>query len=284
MQSPLYSAEALRDTLPSVRVLDARPSPAAYETLHVAGAIHADLNKTLSAASDPGADPVHGGRHPLPSPTRFLAQLAAWGIRPETTVVIYDDLGGANAASRAWWMLKSVGHDKAYVLDGGLAAAIEAGVPMSRDVPSIEACPDAGSSGATWKLPTATIDEVAARATAPEWKVLDVRSAERFRGDSETLDPTPGHIPGARNLFFGANLGENGKFRSPGALRAEYETLLAGTPPERLIVHCGSGVTACHTLLALDVAGLPGASLYVGSWSEWCRSGRPQAKGGEGDR
>jgi len=263
MTSPLYSPEALRTSLGSVRLLDA---------------IHADLGKALSSAEAPGADPARGGRHPLPAPDVFAAQLVAWGITPETTVVLYDDQNGANAAARGWWMLRSLGHRKAYVLDGGLPAAIAAGAPTSQDVqsavPSAALYPHRG-----WQLPRVDIEEVAKRATSPDWKVLDVRSRERYRGDSEPLDPVAGHIPGAVNLPYASNLDAAGRFRSPTELRAQYTELLGGTSPAHLVVHCGSGVTACHTLVALEIAGLSGAALYVGSWSEWCRSGREQSRG-----
>jgi thiosulfate/3-mercaptopyruvate sulfurtransferase len=131
-----------------------------------------------------------------------------------------------------------------------------------------------------WQLPTVDIDEVARRTAAADGKVLDVRSRERYRGDTEPLDPVAGHVPGAINLPYATNLDAAGRFRSAPELRAQYAELLADTPPTRLVVHCGSGVTACHTLLALEIAGLSGAALYVGSWSEWCRSGREQARGG----
>lgn len=132
---------------------------------------------------------------------------------------------------------------------------------------------------AAWRLPMADADEVDALRRDPARRLLDVRSAERWRGENETLDPMAGHIPGSLNLPWNDNLESDGRFKSPEALRAQYEALLGDTPPERLAVHCGSGVTACHTLLALEVAGLPGASLYVGSWSEWCRSGRDMGLG-----
>ena len=277
MDSPLYSAEALRTSLRTVRVIDARASRAAYDAAHVEGAVYADLNVDLSGARAPGADPAHGGRHPLPAPAVFAETLGAWGITPDTPVVVYDDKAGANAAARTWWMLRSAGHAKAYVLDGGYAAAVAANVPMSSAVPSIPRAP--AYPFTAWKLPTATIDQVAARAASPEWTVLDVRSPERYRGETEPLDPVAGRIPGAKNVFYESNLAADGRFRSPEEIRAIYAELLGGLPAGQLVVSCGSGVTACHTLLALEAAGLRGASLYVGSWSEWCRSGRPQGKG-----
>lgn len=277
MASPLFAPASLLAALPTIRLLDARPGDASYAAGHLAGAVHADLNRTLSSALAPGADPANGGRHPLPPPDVFAARLGAWGITPDTTVVVYDDQGGANAAARAWWMLRSLGHTKVFVLDGGLAAARAAGVPMSTDVPAIAPAPDYPQNG--WQLPTTAIADVEARAQDADWKVLDVRSGERYRGETESLDPVAGHIPGAKNIFYGENLDADGRFKAPDELRALYTEFLAGTPTSHLVVHCGSGVTACHTLLALEAAGLPGASLYVGSWSEWCRSGKPQAKG-----
>jgi thiosulfate/3-mercaptopyruvate sulfurtransferase len=242
-------------------LLDARPKKADYSAGHLRGAQHADLDTQLSAARDPGADPAHGGRHPLPPLERWLRQLGAWGIDPETQVVVYDDQSGANAASRAWWMLRAVGHEHVAVLDGRLL-----GMPWTTDVPVVE--PRDPYPAKAWLSPTVDLETV--QSLPGDWKVLDVRSGERYRGEVEPFDPVPGHIPGALNLPYAENL-ENGRFKSPAALRAMYEQLLGDTPAERLVVHCGSGVTACHTLLALDTAGLSGASLYVGSWGEWCR-------------
>jgi thiosulfate/3-mercaptopyruvate sulfurtransferase len=244
-------------------LLDARPNQAHYDAGHLRGAQHADLETQLSAASDANADASHGGRHPLPPLERWTQQLGAWGIGRDTDVVIYDDQAGANAAARAWWMLRAVGHERVSVVDGRLI-----GLPITIEVPIIE--PRQPYPATEWQRPFVDIDRVEEVRLDRDWKVLDVRSRERFRGETEPIDPIAGHIPGAINLPFAENL-ENGRFKSPAALRAMYEELLGDTPVERLIVHCGSGVTACHTLLALDAAGLHGASLYVGSWGEWCR-------------
>lgn len=245
-------------------ILDAR-SRAAYEAGHMDGALHADLETQLSA---PG-DPARGGRHPLPPLDRWLAQVAEWGITPDTRVIVYDDQDGANAAARVWWMLRAIGIDDVEVLRN-------AGVPPAVVAASRAATPGGRRNAHDWQLPTVTMPEVDARRNDPAWKVLDVRSAPRFRGETEPIDPVAGHIPGAVNLPYTENTG-----KSPEELRAMYEQLLGGTPPERLIVHCGSGVTACHTLLALEMAGLHGASLYVGSWGEWCRNGMPVGKVGQ---
>lgn len=259
------------DALPTGAVfLDARPSVADYAAGHLPGARHARLDVELSAAGDPGFDPARGGRHPLPPLDRWLAQLGAWGITPETYVVVYDDAEGSNAAARAWWMLRSIGHERVSVLDRSLRAS---GLALTTDVPVVESLPPYPANA--WQWPTADMALVDELRTNPEWRVLDVRSAPRFRGETEPIDPIAGHIPGAINLPFAENL-EQGVFKSPKALRAQYQHLLGDVDPKRVVVHCGSGVTACHTLLALDAAGLPGASLYVGSWSEWCRNDKPR--------
>lgn len=275
---PILDAADLALRLSSVRLLDARQDPADFAAGHLPGALHADLNRHLSTASDPGFDPARGGRHPLPDPARFAAQLGAWGIGPDTPVVAYDASGGGNAAARLWWMLRALGHERAYVLDGGLPAALAAGLTLTTG--QVPVAPRPPYPAAAWARPLASLEEVAHRRRDPAFKVLDVRAPERYRGESETLDPVAGHIPGALNAHWMDNLGPDGRFREPGALRRDFLALLDGTPVDRLTVHCGSGVTACHTLLALEHAGLPGAALYVGSWSEWCRSGRDMDQGG----
>ena len=274
-RTPLITASALAGLLASGRrvvLLDARPARAAYDEGHFANAHFADLERRLSAASDPGADPARGGRHPLPPLDRWSRQLGEWGIDRETTVVVYDDQSGANAAARAWWMLRSIGHEDGFVLDGGFGAALAEGLATTKDEPRVDPRPPYPASA--WQWPTTDIDRVDALRNDPEWKVLDVRSRERFRGETEPIDPIAGHIPGAVNLPYFDNLDDAGLFKAPAELRAQYDALLDGTPVDRLVVHCGSGVTACHTLLALEAAGLRGASLYVGSWGEWCRNPR----------
>lgn len=246
-------------------ILDAR-SADAYAAGHLEGALHADLETQLSHASV-NANPARGGRHPLPPIDKWLRQVAEWGITPDTRVVVYDDQQGANAAARAWWMLRAIGHRDVEVL---------VGTPLT---PSLS--PRSGERvkyADEWQLPTVDMQRVDELRNDPDWRVLDVRAAPRFRGEAEPIDPVAGHIPGAINLFFGENL-DGARFKSPDELRRMYEQLLGDVPPERLVVHCGSGVTACHTLLALDIAGLRGASLYVGSWGEWCRNEQPIATG-----
>ncbi|HYH07935.1 MAG TPA: sulfurtransferase [Thermoanaerobaculia bacterium] len=263
MRSPLVSFEDL-PKLDAV-LLDARQKQDAYDAGHLAGAIHANLETQLSAARDANADPSRGGRHPLPPIERWAKQLGAWGITPDRNVVVYDDQAGANAAARLWWMLRSAGHANAFVLDGGLSAAL----PLTTDPPRVT--PAVPYPVTSWQWPTVDMAQVESLRNDPEWRVLDVRSRERYRGEIEPIDPIAGHIPGAINLPFTENL-EHGAFKSAEALRAQYAELFGDVPPERVVVHCGSGVTACHTLLALEAAGLHGASLYVGSWGEWCRN------------
>ncbi len=276
---PLVSVEALVASSPSIRLLDARPGAEIFASGHLEGAVHADLNAALSSATEAGFDPARGGRHPLPDPGIWAARLGTWGIDPGTRVVAYDAASGGNSACRLWWMLRAFGHEHVAVLDGGIQAAQAAGMKLTRaeakPFPSRPAYPCS-----SWRLPTADIETVADRLEDPAWKVLDVRARERWRGEVEQLDPVPGRIPGTVNLPYTENLLPDGRFKPPDALRRMYLDLLGGTRPENLVVHCGSGVTACHTLFALDLAGLGGASLYVGSYSEWCRSGRPVGRGG----
>ena len=180
--------------------------------------------------------------------------------------------------ARMWWMLRAVGHERAWVLDGGLESALGAGLQLATEDPPSPPRHAAYPCG-SWQRPTIGIADLEQVLQDPGWKVLDVRARERWRGEVETLDPVAGRIPGTVNLPFAENLEPDGRFKSSAALREKYLALLVGTPPARLVVHCGSGVTACHTLLALEIAKLDGASLYVGSYSEWCRSTRPIGRG-----
>lgn len=265
LPTPLVSVDWLAPRLHEVRVLDARGGPdarEAYTRAHVEGAYFADLERDLSAPDDP----ARGGRHPLPPIEAFRATLGRWGIGSSTPVVVYDSSGGALAAARAWWMLRAVGHQAVAVLDGAWDA-----LPTTDIVPELVDGPAYPLLTRDWSLPTVDADEVDQRRIDPTWRVVDVRASARFEGRVEPLDPVAGHIAGATNLPCTENL-EEGRFLDAATLRARFERL--GVPPARIIVSCGSGVTACHTLLALEHAGLRGASLYVGSWSEWCRSHR----------
>lgn len=275
--NPLISAAELTSLLQTGNpiLIDVRSGPGAherYKSAHLPGARHTDLEKDLSV---PPANAAQGGRHPLPSPQAFGELLGRLGLMPSNHVIIYDDKNGAMAAARFWWMLKAAGHEKVQVLNGGLQAAERNGLPLTDEKAVFK--PVSSYPVTEWRLPVADIDAVANAAANPERMVLDVREAYRYRGESEPIDLVAGHIPGAVNLPYIENLDEQGLFLSPAALAEKYTALLNGLQPSQLIVHCGSGVTACHTLLALSAAGLNGATLYVGSWSEWSRNDRPIA-------
>jgi thiosulfate/3-mercaptopyruvate sulfurtransferase len=263
---PVISARELA-LLTDVVLVDCRPDPRAYGAGHLIGARHAQLERDLAA---PVSDPAHGGRHPLPSLRELAATLGRWGITPSSRVIAYDDQGGANAAARLWWMLRAVGHRDVQVVDGGLAALRDAGFAMTTEEPVPEARPPYPCADPADGI--VDIDEVERARGAADRRLIDVRAAFRFRGDSDPFDPVAGHIPGARNAPYSENLRGDGTFKSADELRAQLAGVLDGIAPSRTIVHCGSGVTACHTLLALERAELRGAKLYVGSWSEWCRS------------
>ncbi|WP_375583074.1 sulfurtransferase [Cyclobacterium xiamenense] len=272
---PLLSPPALAARMqePNVVLVDACFDKEAYKKQHLRGAIHVSLNEDLSDIKE---DPAAGGRHPLPSPEDFGKTLGKLGINPDSQVIVYDDKLAGMSAARFWWMLRAVGHSRVQVLDGGIQAAIAAGFPTA----SGEELPTAGADYPVqqWRLPLAEMEEVGRKAGAEDGRVIDVREAVRYSGASEPIDLVAGHIPGALNVPFSENLGEDGFFLPAGTLKAKYERILAGTSPENSIVHCGSGVTACHTLLAMAHAGLEIPKLYVGSWSEWSRNGRPIAK------
>jgi thiosulfate/3-mercaptopyruvate sulfurtransferase len=256
-------------------LLDCRPFDD-YDFCHLDGAIHVDVEAALTSATDAGHDDAKGGRGPLPRPDVWQNTLRQWGIGLNGLVVAYDDASGAEGAARAWWMLTASGIDAA-VLDGGWGAAVKARLAISEDVPVIE---PSAFSFTKWLLPTIGIEEVDRARRAPDWTLLDSRAPERWRGEVEPLDPVAGHIPGSKNVCYKENL-ENGFFKKPKALREVYQGILGAVPPSRAIASCGSGLMACHTLLALHQAGLEGASLYVGSFSEWCRN-RPGEIGTSG--
>jgi thiosulfate/3-mercaptopyruvate sulfurtransferase len=263
---PVISARevaALRDAV----LVDCRVDAKAYRAGHLPGARHAQLERDLAA---PAPDAAHGGRHPLPSVQDFAATLGRWGIAPSSRVIAYDDQNGANAAARFWWLLSAIGHQAVQVVDGGLPALVAAGFALTTEVPEPAAQPPYPATA--WVRGVADIDEVERIRGAAERRLVDVRAAFRYRGDSEPIDPIAGHIPGARNAPFADNLHADGTFKTADELRALYAGVLDGVAPAQTIIHCGSGVTACHTLLALERVGLSGAKLYVGSWSEWCRN------------
>ncbi|MCP1384492.1 sulfurtransferase [Runella salmonicolor] len=255
-------------------IVDARAGAGAkerYAAGHLEGALFVDLEKQLANVP---ADASKGGRHPLPDLTQFAQVLTQLGIGPDTHVVVYDDKNGGNAAARFWWMLKAIGHENIQVLDGGLDAAVKAGFPVSsgEETPTT---PEKTYETLQWMLPLSDINEVEKVANDADYLVIDVRDKDRFDGKVEPIDLIAGHIPGAANIPFTSNLDANGFFLSPAELKEKYTEALNGRDAQHVIVHCGSGVTACHTLLAMAYAEMEIPKLYVGSWSEWSRTDRP---------
>lgn len=243
-----------------------------YAAGHLPNAVFADIETVLSGAKR-GPDGVFLGRHPLPEKDALAQALREFGIGDDTQVVAYDAHGGMFAA-RLWWLLRWLGHEAVAVLDGGMAAWQALGQPLSTETPTK---PGGSLTVRAPFVPTVTVREVMDNLESGERIVIDARAADRFRGENETIDPVGGHIPGAKNRFFKDNLQADGRFKDADQLRAEFGALV--DDPERAIMQCGSGVTACHNLLALEVAGMPGASLYPGSWSEWVGDpARPVAK------
>jgi thiosulfate/3-mercaptopyruvate sulfurtransferase len=240
----------------------------AYREGHIPGAVYAHLDRDLSS-------PItkESGRHPLPDPERFAQRLGEWGISRDTQVIAYDADTGAHAA-RFWWLLRWMGHEAVAVLDGGLRAWRQAGLPFTTELSKRTPTQfDARPNRSAWL----TAGEVAEKVRAG-WRLLDARAPERFAGKVEPLDVIAGHIPGAINHPLGTNLGSDGRFLSAEELRARYASSQAGVEDDRTIAMCGSGVTACHLLLAMEIAGKRGARLYAGSWSEWIRDrSRPVA-------
>jgi thiosulfate/3-mercaptopyruvate sulfurtransferase len=227
---------------------------------HVPGAIYANLAHDLSAAKTAG-----GGRHPLPSHDAMAATFSAWGIGPDVQVVCYDQDSGAFAA-RLWWMLRYVGHDAVAVLDGGFAKWMREGKAQHA---SGEARTAAAFVAAPRESMRRSVGEVVALTAEPAARLVDARAPARFEGRSEPIDRVAGHIPGAHNHHFRENLAPDQTMLPAEQLRPQLLASLGGTPPQRTTMYCGSGVTACQNLLAMEHAGLPGASLFVGSWSEW---------------
>ena len=283
--STLIDASALRELAgkPDVAVIDCRfdlinpeGGRRAYLTGHIPGARYADLNKDLSAPISPNS-----GRHPLPSPDDFAATLVGLGIGNATQVIAYDDAGGSFAA-RLWWLLRWLRHRSVAVLDGGIKAWTAAGgtlesgeeKPLAKEIPGGRISPRADGAAV---IGTA---DIAAFLNDPGNLLVDARAAERFAGSVEPIDAVAGHIAGAVNHPFSANLAPDGRFLPAPDLKRQWVSRLAGRQAAHLAAMCGSGVTACHNLLSLEVAGLGGAKLYAGSWSEWIRDpNRPVARG-----
>lgn len=272
--SPLITATELLTLhqTASILLIDASNGKNAYDNYlesHLQGALFVDLNTQLADIKE---NVAVGGRHPLPTLEQFSKVLSSLGITPESHVVVYDDKNGANAAARFWWMMKAVGHEKVQVLNGGKSTTEAVGFPLAQGIEKAKKA--ALYPVMNWQLPQVTIDEVEKATTNPDVIIIDVRETARYKGHIEPLDLIAGHIPNAVNVPFSTNLDEKGLFLSPSLLKEKYETVFQNIPVENCIVHCGSGVTACHTLLAIASTGLKIPNLYVGSWSEWSRNGK----------
>lgn len=241
-----------------------------YLAGHLKNAAYVDLDRDLAAEV---IDAAKGGRHPLPDVNNFAALLGKLGIAPTSHVIVYDDKAGAFGGARFWWMLRAIGHTNVQVLNGGLQAAINAGIELSKE----EYTP---TPVVAYPVPeqfkgTVDIKETAIAAQSTNRMVIDVRETPRYLGQTEPLDLIAGHIPGAYNLPYTFNLDADGRYLDAETLRTKYKETIGEVAPENIIVHCGSGVTACHTLLGMEHAGINGPQLYVGSWSEWSRRGLP---------
>ena len=231
----------------------------AYAKSHIPGARYAHLNEDLSGPITPAS-----GRHPLPDPGLLAGKLGQWGVDRDKQVVVYDDSFGSMAV-RLWWLLRWLGHDAVALLDGGFPAWLKQGRELDAEIPEVHPTEfHPAQNDSLW------VDSAAVLAALQQKRVIiDARAEERFTGFIEPLDKVAGHIPGSLNAPFEDNLDMRGNFLKPEELRAQYESLLHGAPPGEVIHMCGSGVTACHNLLAMELAGLPGGKLYAGSWSEW---------------
>ena len=296
MYTTLISAaqlQALRDSGAPLMVFDCSfdlMNPAAgeaqYREAHLPGAVYANLDTALSdkgtpdAATgkpQPPADAASGGRHPLPSREKLAIWLSSVGLANDMQAVVYDR-NGANYCGRLWWMLKWAGHDAVAVLDGGLQAWVAAGGAVATGPQEPVSASNYALAPAIARL--ATTNLIADRLGSAAQTVVDARAAPRFRGEVEPLDPVAGHIPGALNRPFAANIGEDGRFKPAAQLRAEFEALLGGRDPASVVHHCGSGVSAVPNVLAMEIAGLGTTALYAGSWSEWCSdTSRPVERG-----
>ena len=275
MYTTLINAAVVNTDLhkPAFRVVDCRFDLAhktagreAYLAAHIPGAVYADLEADLS-----GPPVTDHGRHPLPTPERLHDVFARLGINSNTQVVVYDQVSGS-IAGRLWWLLRYMGHDAVAVLDGGWQEWLKAGWPVTAGVEQNPGGTFKGKPQTEWLV---TVDQV------PHAELLiDSRDPARYRGEMEPLDPRAGHIPGAINRFWKRNLDENGLFKQPAIIRQEFEHILGDTDPRDAVFYCGSGVTACHNILAVVHGGLAMPGLYAGSWSDWCSSPeRPVAVG-----
>ena len=231
-----------------------------YAEGHIPGAVFLHCDRDLS-----GGTTGSNGRHPLPSPARLAARLGEVGIGAATQVVVYDDAQGM-IAGRLWCLLRWLGHERVVLLDGGLQAWQAANQVLTTEVPLLQPVDFVVKLGDSM----VEADYVQAFMQTSRMHLIDARSPDRYRGENETIDPVGGHIPGAVNRFFRDNLQADGRFKPARELRNEWLAILAGTAPELVVHQCGSGVSACHNMLAMEIAGLSGSRLYAGSWSEWC--------------
>lgn len=282
MHTTLISAQELAKHVDDSRwaIIDCRHDLAdlgagqrAYDAGHIPGAKFAHLDEKLSGPKI-AANGLFRGRHPLPEKQEFIHVLRSWGVDDSSQVVAYDAHGGMYAA-RLWWMLRWIGHPAAAVLDGGLPTWTALGLPLSEKPSGYASGSIAAKASVVQQV---GVSDVLANLATAQRLVVDARAPDRYRGENEMIDPVGGHIPGAKNRFFKDNLQADGRFKPAEQLREEWSALVPDAG--RAIMQCGSGVTACHNLLALEVAGLPGAALYPGSWSEWCSEpARPVATG-----
>ena len=240
-----------------------------YAEGHLPGAVFLHCDRDLS-----GPMTGQNGRHPLPDPAVLAERFGAVGVGPNTQVVVYDDAQGM-IAGRVWWLLRWLGHTRVALLDGGLPAWLAAGEPLTQAVVT----PQPRTLPLCLQSAWVSVDWVQSHLNDPAMRLVDARGPDRFRGENETIDPVGGHIPGAVNRFFKDNVLPDGRFKPADVLRAEWQAILAGAPAEAVVHQCGSGVSACLNVLAMEVAGMPGSRLYAGSWSEWCADpARPVAR------
>ena len=267
----IISAQELKAIIDqdNVRVFDCRFSLKdpqgglkSYQSGHLPRAQFADMDTQLSSAMTETS-----GRHPLPDANVFLAQLKAWGINNDTQVIAYDDISGAFAA-RLWWMMRWLGHNKVAVLNGGMQQWTQQGFALSQD--EVEFAPGkfTGAANMDWLI---DIDTVQAELAANKITLIDARAADRFTGKDKNIDPVPGHIPGADNLPFGGNLTKDGLFETAETINQRFANIIQDQPLTNVVNMCGSGVTACHNLLAQAVAGMPPTKIFIGSWSQWIK-------------
>lgn len=275
MHTTLISPDELLHNLNTFAIFDCRfnlndteAMRRAYLESHIASAVYAHLDEDLS-----GIKTGHNGRHPLPTVESLRATFSKWGIDSGTQVVAYDDTGGGIAAARLWWLLRYLGHQRVAILNGGWNTWLKLGLPTRGGLETRAAKTFSGEPHPSM---------IAEADTLSAFTLIDARAAPRYRGDEEPLDRLPGHIPGAKNLYWGDNLTPDQQLLPPDQLRAKYDSIVKGKSPDQIVCYCGSGVSAAFDVLAMEVAGLTGVKLYPGSWSEWSSDEkRPIAKGSE---